>query len=102
MGNNLHGGDYKNTSIRAINDAVHHSSLLLIRALDLGKAWVFIDVTVEVQEPEIVDVKAVKNSLLFEIVSVFVVKGGLNVLEDGGNDLAVIAAATVIVGAEVN
>ena len=56
----------------------------------------------EVQEPEKVEVKAVKNSLPFGIVSVSVVKGGLNVLEDGGNDLAVIAAATVIVGAEVN
>ena len=43
-----------------------------------------------------------KNSLSFGIVSVSVVKGGLNVSEDGGNDLAVIAAATVIIRAEVN
>ena len=55
-----------------------------------------------VQEPEKVEGKAVKNGLPFGIVLVSVVKGGLNVPEDGGNDLAVIAAATVIVKAEVN
>ena len=56
----------------------------------------------EVKEPEKVHVKAVKNSLPFGIVSVSVVKGSLNVPEDGGNDLAVISAATVSVSAEVN
>ena len=55
-----------------------------------------------VQEPEKVDVKAVKNILPFGIVSVSAGKVGLNVPEDGENDLAVIAAATVIVRAEVN
>ena len=102
MGNDLHGGDYTKGPIRAIQDAVHHSSLSLIRALDLDRDQVFIDVTMAVQEPDKVHVKAVKNSLSFGIVSVSAVKGGLNVLEDGENDLAVIAAATVIVRAEVN
>ncbi|MEK9692281.1 MAG: Lin0512 family protein [Rhodospirillaceae bacterium] len=102
MGNDLHGGDYTKAAIRAIQDAVHHSSLSLIRALDLDRDQIFIDVNVGVQEPDKVDVKAVKNSLPFGIVSVSAVKGGLNVPEDGENDLAVIATATVIVRAEVN
>ena len=54
------------------------------------------------QESDKVNVKAVKISLPFGIFSVSEVKGGLNVPEDGENDLAVIAAATVIVRAEVN
>jgi len=37
MGNDLHGGDYTKAAIRAIQDAVHHSSLSLIRALDLDR-----------------------------------------------------------------
>ena len=43
-----------------------------------------------------------KNSLPFGIVSVSAVTGSLNVHEDGELDLSVIAAATVIVRAEVN
>ena len=102
MGNDLHGGDYTKASIRAIKDAVHHNSLSLIRALDLDRDWVFIDVTVGVQEPKKVDVTAVKNSLPFGIDSDPAIKVGLNGPEDGEKDLAVIVAATVIVRAEVN
>jgi len=101
MGNDLHGGDYTKASIRAIQDAVHHSSLSMVRALGLDRDQVHVDVTVGVQEPDQVDIKAVKKTLPFGIVTVTAVKGGLDVPEDGVNDLAVIAAATVIVSADI-
>jgi len=30
-GNDLHGGDYTKAAIRAVQDAIHHSSLSMIR-----------------------------------------------------------------------
>ena len=30
-GNDLHGGDYTKAAVRAVQDAIHHSSLTLIR-----------------------------------------------------------------------
>jgi uncharacterized protein (TIGR02058 family) len=102
MGNDLHGGDYTKASTRAIQDAVHHSSLSMIRALGLDRDSVLIDVTVGVQEPGKVDIEAVKATLPFGLVSVSAVKGGIDVPEDGLNDLAVIAVATVIVSADLD
>jgi hypothetical protein len=61
-----------------------------------------IDVTVGVQEPGKVDIEAVKATLPFGLVSVSAVKGGIDVPEDGLNDLAVIAVATVIVSADLD
>ena len=32
-GNDLHGGDYTKAALRAVQDALHHSSLAMIRSL---------------------------------------------------------------------
>ena len=37
-GNDLHGGDYTKAAVRAVADAIHHSSLTLIRTLGLELA----------------------------------------------------------------
>ena len=37
MGNDLHGGDYTKAAQRAVNDALHHSSLSFIRTLNIDK-----------------------------------------------------------------
>ncbi len=34
-GNDLHGGDYTKAALRAVQDAIHHSSLSLIRSFGL-------------------------------------------------------------------
>jgi uncharacterized protein (TIGR02058 family) len=34
-GNDLHGGDYTKAALRALQDALHHSSLSLVRSLGL-------------------------------------------------------------------
>jgi len=33
-GNDLHGGDYTKAALRAVQDALHHSSLTMIRTLE--------------------------------------------------------------------
>jgi uncharacterized protein (TIGR02058 family) len=35
MGNDLHGGDYTKAALRAVQDAIHHSSLSMIRSLGI-------------------------------------------------------------------
>ena len=99
-GNDLHGGDYTKAAVRAVEDALHHSSLTLIRTLGLDKQSLRIDVTIGVQQPERIDTAAVQAVLPFGKITVKAVKGGLNVPDDGGNDVAVIATAGVEVWLE--
>ncbi len=88
-GNDLHGGDYTKAALRAVQDALHHSSLAMIRTLKINpKTDMFVDVTIGVQRPEKVDAEKV-------------VKGGLDVADPDNNDPAVIASAAVAVRLEL-
>lgn len=96
-GNDLHGGDYTKAAIRAVQDAIHHSSLSLIRSLGLDSRTMQVEVTIGVQRPEQVDAAAVKAALPHGTVTVTVVKGGLDVPDETSKDVAVIASAAVAV-----
>ena len=96
-GNDLHGGDYTKAAVRAVQDAIHHSSLTLIRTLGLDSRKMQVEVTIGVQDPEKVDAALVKNTLPHGEVSVRVVKGGLDVPDEESGDIAVIASAAVAV-----
>lgn len=99
-GNDLHGGDYTKAAIRAVEDALHHSSLTFIRALGIDKDTLQVDVTIGVQKPDEVDIEKVKVSLPVGKVSVRAVKGGLDVEDEVVGDVAVIASAAVEVRIE--
>ena len=94
-GNDLHGGDYTKAAIRAVQDAIHHSSLTMIRTLGIDRKDVQVDVTIGVQEPAKVDTEKVKATLPVGTVTVKAVKGGLDVVDDEADDIAVIASAAV-------
>jgi len=96
-GNDLHGGDYTKAAIRAVQDAIHHSSLSIIRSLGLDSRKMLVKVTIGVQRPDKVDAEAVRATLPHGEVSVLVVKGGLDVPDDTSGDTAVIASAAVAV-----
>ena len=100
-GNDLHGGDYTKAALRAVQDALHHSSLSLIRSLGLDSTKMQVEVIIGVQQPDKVDAAAVKASLPHGQVVVKVVKGGLDVPDDGGTDISVIASAAVAVRFEL-
>ena len=99
-GNDLHGGDYTKAALRAVQDAIHHSSLSFIRALGIDSKAMLVEVTIGVQKPEKVDADKVKASLPHGTVTVKVVKGGLDVPDEDGRDSAVIATAAVEVRIE--
>jgi uncharacterized protein (TIGR02058 family) len=96
-GNDLHGGDYTKAALRAVEDAIHHSSLPLIRTLGLDARAFEAEVTIGVQRPDRVDAERVRAALPHGKVSVKVVKGGLDVPDEEGGDVAVIASAAVAV-----
>jgi uncharacterized protein (TIGR02058 family) len=96
-GNDLHGGDYTKAAVRAVADAIHHSSLTLIRTLRLDSRKMQVEVTIGVQRPDRVDPAAVRAALPHGEVTVKVVKGGLDVPDDETGDIAVIASAAVAV-----
>jgi uncharacterized protein (TIGR02058 family) len=96
-GNDLHGGDYTKAALRAVQDALHHSSLAFVRSLGLDINAMEVEVTIGVQQPNAVDVEAVRHSLPYGIVTVKAVKGGLDVPAEDSHDMAVIASAAVAV-----
>jgi uncharacterized protein (TIGR02058 family) len=96
-GNDLHGGDYTKAALRAVQDALHHSSLDMIRSLGLNSKEMQVEVTIGVQRPDKVNAAAVQASLPRGRVTVKVVKGGLDVPDDEHDDIAVIASAAVAV-----
>jgi uncharacterized protein (TIGR02058 family) len=96
-GNDLHGGDYTKAAVRAVQDAIHHSSLTLIRSLGIDAKAIQVEVTIGVQQPARVELAAVKTALPHGEVKVKAVKGGLDVPDDDGRDTAIIATAAVTV-----
>jgi uncharacterized protein (TIGR02058 family) len=96
-GNDLHGGDYTKAAVRAVEDAIHHSSLPFVRSLGLDAAQMEVAVTIGVARPERVDRAAVAAILPHGKVTVTIVKGGLDVADEDGRDSAVIASAAVAV-----
>ena len=100
-GNDLHGSDYTKAALRAVQDALHHSSLAFIRTLGVDKKKVMVEVTIGVQRPEMVDIEKVKASLPVGQVTVKAVKGGLDVPDPEHNDPAIIASAAIAVRIDV-
>lgn len=96
-GNDLHGSNYTTAALRAVQDALHHSSLTFIRSLNVDKTQLDVDVTIGVQKPEKVDLEKIKASLPVGNVTVKAVKGGLDVPDPENNDPAVIASAAIAV-----
>jgi uncharacterized protein (TIGR02058 family) len=96
-GNDLHGGDYTKAALRAVEDAIHHSSLTLIRSLGIDSRTMQVEVTIGAQQPDRVDAERVKAALPHGQVTVRVVKGGLDVPDDTSADIAIIASAAVTV-----
>lgn len=94
-GTSLHGGDYTKAAVRAVDDALHHSSLTFLRTLNIKPDDMHVTVTIGVQKPEAVDADQVKAKLPHGQVTVKVVHGGLDVADPDVNDVTVIASAAV-------
>ena len=96
-GNALHSKDYTKAAIRAVQDAIHHSSLTIFRSLGLDPNSMQIELNLAAQEPEEIDRVAVAKTLPFGQVTPRAMKGGLNILDDTTGQPCVIVNAGIIV-----
>jgi len=94
-GNDLYGEDYTKAGIRAVQDALHHSSLTLFRSLGIDRESMQITVTVGVQKPDAVDSAKIAAQIPFGTVEVKLETGGLNVVDPEQDTVTVIATAAV-------
>ena len=97
MGVDVHGLDYTSAAKRAVFDALHHSSLGFQRLIGKTADEMRVDVTIGVPQPDQVDGKAVLETLPHGTGYIKVVAGGLEVLNDAGNDGTLIANEIVMV-----
>jgi len=94
-GNDLYGGDYTKAACRAVQDALHHSSIVLFKSLGYDHRDMRVQVTIGVQEPDKVDLAVVAAELPRGRAEVTAVHGGLNVRDAAQDTTHVIATAAV-------
>ena len=96
MGVDVHGKDATKAAKRAVSDAIRHSSLGFFRMLGKTANDMFVDVTIAVPDPSLVDIAAVAKELPYGTITVTAVKGGLEIPAETGGDSILIANAAVI------
>jgi uncharacterized protein (TIGR02058 family) len=97
MGTDLTGADYTKAAIRALKDALWHNSLTVANAVGLAPKDMHVKVLVGVPKPELVDKAAVAATLPYGTSTVEVVEGGLEIMNDEGTNLTLMANAAAIV-----
>ena len=95
MGVDLHGRDYTKAACRAVQDALRHSSMPVLRNIDFAPGDKHVRVTIGVADPGAVDKTAVAALLPHEGVEVIVTHGGMDVADDSYGEGHVIASAAV-------
>jgi len=94
-GNDLYGQDYTKAARRAVQDALHHSSITLFSKLGLDHSEMRVQVTIGVQQPENVDCALVAADLPRGRAEVRAVKGGLDVVDEDAGTRHVVATAAI-------
>lgn len=94
-GNDLYGMDYTKAAKRAIQDALHHSSIVLFKSLGISHDEMQVRVTIAVQEPDQLDISALEAELPRGRATVTGVFGGLNVHDAQNDQTHVIATAAI-------
>ncbi|WP_170404718.1 Lin0512 family protein [Ruegeria arenilitoris] len=94
-GNDLYGQDYTKAARRAVQDALHHSSITLFSKLGIDHAEMRVQVTIGVQEPSQVDCDLVAADLPRGRAEVRAVKGGLDVEDTDAGTRHVVATAAI-------
>lgn len=101
-GNDLYGCDYTKAACRAVQDALHHSSIVLFRSLGYNHQEMRVQVTIGVQEPHRVEIDRVEAELPRGRAEVTVVHGGLNVHDPEQLTTHVIATAAIAAFLPIN
>ncbi|MEM1040184.1 MAG: Lin0512 family protein [Pseudomonadota bacterium] len=95
VGTDLYGEDATKAAKRAVQDAIHHSSLVLFRHLNMDAKAMEIELRIAAPEPDAVDLQAVAAELPYGRVSPLADKGGLRVVD--GDRVSTIVNVAIIV-----
>lgn len=101
-GNDLYGGNYTKAACRAVDDAIHHSSITLFSSLGYDHKDMQVKVTIGVKKPDEVNIKTVEAKLPRGKATVQVVNGGLDVEDPDKGGHHVIATAAIEAFLDVN
>lgn len=96
-GNDLYGMDYTKAAKRAVQDAIHHSSLTLFKSLGMDPNAMQIELNLAAQEPDKINLDEVAKELPYGTVTPKAIKGGLNIPDEVTGRVSVIVNAGVIV-----
>jgi uncharacterized protein (TIGR02058 family) len=94
MGADVHGHDQTKAALRAVSDAIRHSSLTVFHSHG-HPSGMMVQVTIGVPHPEQVDKAEVAAALPFGTVTVDVVAGGLDDCGMGGQEDITLAVAAI-------
>ncbi|HRX37096.1 MAG TPA: Lin0512 family protein [Aestuariivirga sp.] len=97
MGTDLTGADYTKAAIRALKDALWHNSLTVAIAAGQKPEDMHVKVLVGVPKPDLVNKDEVLAVLPYGTREIEVVEGGLEIMNDEGTNLTLIANAAAIV-----
>ncbi len=95
IGNDLYGQDYTKAARRAVQDALHHSSITLFSTLGIDHSEMRVQVTVGVQNPELVDCDLVAADLPRGRAEVRAVPGGQDVVDEAAGTRHIVATAAI-------
>lgn len=97
MGTDIRGGDSTKAAVRALKDALWHNALTIGPALGQDADAMRVEVTIGAPHPETVDRNAVLAVLPHGTGTVTVEAGGLEMPNDTGTDVTVMAHAVAAV-----
>ncbi len=97
-GVDMHGGDCTKAARRAVDDAIHHGSLLYLgEIMKQGiRPKMYVDVTIAAPKPDTVDGDAVLAELPFGEKTINVVAGGMEVGPSEGDSITICNAAVMV------
>ncbi len=101
MGTDIRGGDDTKAAVRALRDALWHNSLSVANALGLDTDAMIVEVTIGTPHPETVDKAQVLAVLPHGTGTVTVVEGGLEIPNDEGTNVTLLAHAAAVVWLDV-
>ena len=101
MGTDIRGADYTKAAVRAVRDALWHNGLGVADAVGLPVDAMQVEITIGVPRPDRVDTDAVLAVLPHGTGTVCVVEGGLEIPNDAGTNMTIIANAAALVRLEI-
>ena len=101
MGTDIRGADYTKAAVRALRDALWHNALSVADAVGLPVDSMQVEATIGVPRPDQVDKEAVLAVLPHGSGTVRVVEGGLEIPNDAGTNMTVIANAAAVVRLDI-